>query len=47
MTGDPVGALIAGNRHRGVKPDAWTAGAVWKRERDIPDDALFRALDAL
>jgi len=41
-----VDALIRGNRLRGAAPDAWTAGARWEREREIPDDVYFRALDS-
>ena len=40
-------ALIAENRRRGIDPDAWTAGARWKREADIPSRVLFQALEAL
>ena len=43
---DAVRVLLNGNRARGIVPDARTAGARWKRERDIPDEVLFRALDA-
>jgi len=39
-----VDALIRGNRLRGPEPDAWTAGARWEREREIPDGVYFRAL---
>jgi len=28
-----------------VDPDAFTAGACWKLERDIPDEILFRATE--
>jgi hypothetical protein len=34
------------NRLNGVEPDAYTASARWKRERDIPDAVLFRAAEA-
>jgi hypothetical protein len=44
---DPVAALIAENRRRGVKPDFFTTGARWKREADIPDDVYFAATEAL
>ena len=40
-------ALIQENRHRGVRPDGWTAAARWKREVDIPDRVYFRALEAM
>ena len=43
----PVVALVTENLKRGTNPDGWTAGARWKRERDIPDDVLFRAAEAL
>lgn len=39
-------ALVARNRRRGVDPGPWTASARWKREADIPDDVLFRAIEA-
>lgn len=42
----PVRALIEANRGRGCEPDWRTAGARWKRERDIPSDVWFRALGA-
>ncbi|MDX1395356.1 MAG: hypothetical protein R3195_13290, partial [Gemmatimonadota bacterium] len=38
--------LVAANRARGVDPDGWTASARWEREADIPDEALFAALEA-
>jgi hypothetical protein len=44
---DLVRALTEANRRRGVQPDAWTAGARWKREADIPDDIYFPALEAI
>jgi len=43
---DPAGAAIAENRARGVDPDAWTAGAPWRFERDIPDEVWCRAAEA-
>jgi hypothetical protein len=43
---DPVETLVARNRARGADPDADTAPACWPRERDIPDEVLFRALEA-
>jgi len=43
---DPAGTLIQRNRDRGVDPDAFTAGACWEFERDIPDEVLFRATEA-
>ena len=44
---DPVAALIDDTRSRGADPDFYTAGALWKREADIPDDVYFRAREAL
>ncbi len=46
LPGRPTAALVRQNRLRGADPDAWTAGARWKREADIPDDVLFRAAEA-
>ncbi|MGD8496938.1 MAG: DUF222 domain-containing protein [Gemmatimonadales bacterium] len=42
----PAATLAARNRERGAEPDAWTASACWKRERDIPDAVYFRAVEA-
>jgi hypothetical protein len=42
----PVANLVRLNRLRGADPDAWTAGARWKREADIPDRVLFGAAEA-
>jgi len=39
-------ALIAANRERGTDPGPTAASARWKRERDIPDEVYFRALEA-
>ena len=44
---DPVAALIAENRSRGVEPDYYTAGARWKTEADIPRSVYCNALEAL
>ncbi|HUF49555.1 MAG TPA: DUF222 domain-containing protein [Longimicrobiales bacterium] len=33
----PVDALLDEHCRLGVEPNAWTAGARWQRERDIPD----------
>jgi len=44
---DPVAALIAENRRRGVEPDYYTAGARWKTEWDIPRSVYFNTLEAL
>jgi hypothetical protein len=43
---DPVETLVEQNRACGAVPDADTARARWQRERDIPDEVLFRALEA-
>ena len=43
----PGEALAARNRaNGGPAPDAWTASARWKRDRDIPDAVYFRATEA-
>jgi len=42
----PAEALVRRQRLNGVEPDAYTASARWKRERDIPDAVLFRATEA-
>jgi hypothetical protein len=42
----PAEALVRRNRLNGVDPDAYTASARWKRERDIPDAVLFQATEA-
>lgn len=44
---DPVQKLIADTRARGAEPHSLTAGARWKRERDIPDRVWMNALEAL
>ncbi|NJD18330.1 MAG: DUF222 domain-containing protein, partial [Gemmatimonadetes bacterium] len=43
---EPVRALLEANRRLGCEPDWRTAGARWRRERDIPSDVYFRALEA-
>jgi hypothetical protein len=43
----PIETLVTRNRRRGADPDGWTASARWKRERDVPDDVLFGAMEAL
>jgi hypothetical protein len=43
----PVVHLSQDNRARGTDPGPCTAGARWKREADIPDSVLFRALESL
>ncbi len=48
----PVEALARENRLAGAglgvwtEPDGWTASARWKREADIPDEILLRAMEA-
>ena len=42
-----VDSLIEENGRLGVEPDAWTAGARWERERDIPAGVYWRASEAL
>ncbi|HUH12153.1 MAG TPA: HNH endonuclease signature motif containing protein [Longimicrobiales bacterium] len=42
----PVEALVRANRRAGADPDAFTAGARWRREEDIPDAVLFGAMEA-
>lgn len=41
-----LAALVRAARESGARPGAWTAGARWKREADIPDAVLFRAMEA-
>jgi hypothetical protein len=43
----PVEALERENRARGINPDYRTAGARWKRLDDIPEEVLFRAMEAV
>jgi Domain of unknown function (DUF222) len=49
--GAPAGvdteSLIEENRRHGAEPDYRTAGAKWKREKDIPGEVGFRAMEAL
>jgi hypothetical protein len=40
-------ALVRRNHSLGIDPDPRTAGARWKREEDIPDLVLYRAMEAL
>jgi len=47
LEADPVAALVRKNEHRGVRPGFCTAGARWKRTRDIPDDVWLRAREAV
>ncbi|MGH7575174.1 MAG: HNH endonuclease signature motif containing protein [Longimicrobiales bacterium] len=42
----PVETLVQQNRHLGIEPHAWTAGARWRREYDIPARVYFRAFEA-
>jgi hypothetical protein len=44
---EPVDALVSDNARSGVEPDAWTASARWKYERDIPDETYMRASEVL
>jgi len=44
---DPERELRRANRANGAEPDALTAAAPWQRERDVPDEVLFRALEAV
>ena len=44
---DLVNELVHANVRGGTRPDGWTAGVRWKSERDIPDDVLFAAMEAL
>jgi uncharacterized protein DUF222/HNH endonuclease len=48
----PVEVMIEANLTEGrtpgrPPPDGSTAGARWKREKDIPDDVYFRAMEAM
>jgi len=45
--GTDVDGLIEANRLRGVVPDHRTAGARWKRQEDVPDGVLLRAMEAV
>jgi hypothetical protein len=44
---DPVDALVRRNERRGVRPGFYTAGARWKRQRDIPDHVWLKAREAV
>jgi hypothetical protein len=44
---DAVEALVEQTTARGAEPGFYTAGARWKRERDIPDEVYFRAREAI
>jgi len=43
---DPVEALLAENRRRGIEPDYATARSTYKLDRDIPTSILFPAMEA-
>ncbi len=43
---DPVRGLERENRLRGIDPGPLDAGARWRRERDVPDDVWFPAVEA-
>jgi len=43
---DPVKELVLETLAAGAAPDASTTRARWTRQRDIPDDVYFRALEA-
>ena len=36
LAADPVGALVRGNRERGVTPNSRSGAPKWKRDGDIP-----------
>ncbi|MCG8467770.1 MAG: HNH endonuclease [Gemmatimonadetes bacterium] len=42
----PVDVIARRNRLCGADPNAWTSSARWRRETHIPDDVLFRAMEA-
>jgi hypothetical protein len=44
---DPVASLLEENARHGVRPDGWTSAARWARQADIPDEVLFRAVEAV
>ncbi len=44
---DPVGALEAEHRARGIEPDWRTLGPRWRRLEDAPDELYFRAMEAV
>jgi hypothetical protein len=47
LPADPVEALVAAHRTRGIEPDCTTAGARWKREEDIPIEVMLGAAEAM
>lgn len=47
LDSDPVEALLEDHRRRGIAPDWRTAGARWKRERDVPHDVWAHAMESL
>jgi hypothetical protein len=44
---EPVWALLETDIHDGSRSDAWTAGARWKREADIPDRTWLCSVRAM
>ena len=42
----PVTRLVDDNARHGVRPDGWTAGARWERERDVPWAVMGRFQEA-
>ncbi|MEX2049009.1 MAG: hypothetical protein WEB90_05475 [Gemmatimonadota bacterium] len=47
LPADPVEALVAEHRTRGIQPDWSTAGARWKSEEDIPLEVWLAAGEAM
>jgi hypothetical protein len=47
LPAEPVEALVAEHRTRGVEPDWATAGARWKREEDIPIEVMLAVSEAI
>jgi hypothetical protein len=46
LDGDPVGEVLRANRARSADPGPLDASVRWTRERDIPDEVYFDALEA-
>jgi hypothetical protein len=44
---DPVGRLVRAHHRRGVRPDAYTPTATFKRPADIPFELEARVREAL
>ena len=44
---DLAQTLVTDNLQRGTSPDGWTAAVEWPRERDVPDEVYFPAMEAL